>query len=243
MNANFLHSKNFKARLLTGILLAIVVILSLVTPDSNLFRAFYTAGGIMACIEIHLSQCIQDSRGVFTRNNQAIVLEYVILLVSVYAISFYLSTPEIILTLLGAISADIFAYFTGSALHGKFFKTQPFPKTSPKKSWEGIIGGYIGCILTLLVATKVLSLELRLPIIVFMTTCPIISIFGDWLASFCKRFLDIKDSSDGIEKSRFSSLKLLEKFMSGHGGYLDRIDSISMVACLMFWLKLTTNPQ
>ena len=243
MNNKFMHSKNFKTRLTTGILLALVVILSLLTPNANLFRILFFAGGAMASFELFMAHRSQIYRGIPMRDDRILVLEYATIFIAIYAISCYLSRYEVILVLLGAISADCFAYFAGSAMHDRFFKTRPFPKTSPKKSWEGILGGYIGCVFTLLVAIEVMGIGFAIPVIVFITVCPIVSIFGDWLASFCKRFLKIKDSSDCIEASGLILARKLEKLMNGHGGYLDRIDSISMVACLMFWLKLTTNPQ
>ncbi len=243
MNEKFLHSKNFKTRLVTGLLLASIVIIGLITPDAKLFRILFIAGGIMACFELFMAHRSQIYRGIPMRDDKVLVFEYAAIFIAVYSIGYYLSRLEIIFVLLGAISADIFAYFAGSAAHNRFFKTRPFPKTSPKKSWEGIIGGYVGCVLTLLIAVEVFGLEYSLPVMFFVLTCPIVSIFGDWLASFCKRFLKIKDSSDCVEASGLILARNLEKLMSGHGGYLDRIDSISMVACLMFWLKLTTNPQ
>ena len=243
MNVSFLHSKNFRTRLMTGILLTIIVIIGLLTPYANMFRVLFFAGGMMASFELFMAHRSQIYRGIPMRDDRILVLEYAALFVAIYAIGFYLSRPEIILVLLGAISTDSFAYFSGSALHDRFFKTRPFPKTSPKKSWEGILGGCLGCVLTLLAAIEALGIGFSIPVIVFVTTCPIVSIFGDWLASFCKRFLKIKDSSDCIESSGLILARKLERLMNGHGGYLDRIDSISMVACLMFWIKLTTNPQ
>ena len=243
MNANFVHSKNFKARLLTGIALAIIVIVSLFTENAIVFRILFSAAGLMAGFELYLAHRSSVYRGIPMRDDRVLVFEYIALFTAVYAIGCYLSRIEIVLVLLGAISADIFAYFAGSALHDRFFKTRPFPKTSPKKSWEGILGGYVGCVLTLLIAIEAFGVSYNLPVIIFITTCPIVSIFGDWLASFCKRFLKIKDSSDCVEASGLILARNLEKLMTGHGGYLDRVDSISMVACLMFWLKLATNPQ
>lgn len=243
MNIDFVHSKNFKTRLITGVLLASIVIASLLTPHANMFRILFLVGGTMAGIELFMAQRSIVYREIPMRDDRIVAFEYVVIIAAIYAISFYLDKHGIILVLLGAISADSFAYFAGSALHDRFFKTRPFPKTSPKKSWEGILGGCIGCILTLIIAIHVMGLEFTAPVIVFIATCPIVSIFGDYLASFCKRFLKIKDSGDGIMDSNLVITKQLEKLMSGHGGFLDRIDSISMVACLMFWIELITNPH
>ncbi|MBR1801804.1 phosphatidate cytidylyltransferase [Candidatus Saccharibacteria bacterium] len=243
MSKQFLHTENFKSRLITGLILALAVIIGILTPDAKLFRILFLVGGLMACFELYMAHRTQIYRGIAMRDDRILIFEYVILFIAVYSIFFYLTREEIVLVILGAISTDIFAYFAGSALHGLFFKTKPFPKTSPKKSWEGIIGGYLGCVMVLLITIKIMYGSLSAPLIIFVATCPVISIFGDFFASFCKRFLKIKDSSDCVESSGPAFARTLEKLMTGHGGYLDRVDSISMVACLMFWLKFIANPQ
>ena len=243
MSKHFLRTENFKSRLVTGLILALTVFIGLLTPNAILFRILFLAGGLMACFELYMAHRTQIYRGIALQDDRILIFEYVVLFIAVYAFLSYLSREEIVLAILGAISTDIFAYFTGSALHGRFFKTKPFPKTSPKKSWEGIIGGYLGCVMVLLIAIKIMGESLKAPHIIFIVSCPIVSIFGDFFASFCKRFLKIKDSSDCIESSGPVFARTLEKLMTGHGGYLDRVDSISAVACLAFWLKFIANPQ
>ena len=143
MSKQFLHTENFKSRLITGLILALAVIIGILTPDAKLFRILFLVGGLMACFELYMAHRTQIYRGIAMRDDRILIFEYVILFIAVYSIFFYLTREEIVLVILGAISTDIFAYFAGSALHGLFFKTKPFPKTSPKKSWEGIIGGYL----------------------------------------------------------------------------------------------------
>ena len=238
MNKSFLSSENFKTRVSTGVLLAIIVIAALFTPNVLGFRILFAAAGFMACLELYLAHKSQIYRGILMKDDRVLILEYAVILIAIYSMSSFFERNEIILVILGAISTDIFAYFVGSTFHDKLFKTRPFPKISPKKSWEGIIGGVVGCIITLFVSAHVMHVEVTTRVIVFIIACPIISIFGDWFASFCKRFLKIKDSSDCIRTSALMFPKMLERLVAGHGGYLDRIDSISAVACLMFWVKL-----
>ena len=101
-------------------------------------------------------------------------------------------------------------------------------------------GGYIGSVLTLVVFAEIFKVTFGLSTVIFIALCPGISIFGDFIASYCKRYYHIKDSSECVLQTRCTILKQFEKLMNGHGGYLDRIDSISMVAFLMFWVKLTS---
>ena len=237
MSNEFLSSKNFKSRLFTGIALGVVVILSLITPNAFLFRILFFGVCAMAVLELYMAHRNKVLFGIVVIDDRALIVEYVFIIIAVYAISTQLAVTDIWLVLVGAIASDTLAYFSGSALHGVFFKKRPFPKTSPTKSWEGIIGGTVGCIICLLGVLLIIERPLSTGSLVFIFLCPVFSIFGDYFASFCKRMLTIKDSNECIMESNLTALKFCERFMSGHGGYLDRIDSIAMVSCLMFFIR------
>jgi phosphatidate cytidylyltransferase len=109
---------------------------------------------------------------------------------------------------------DTMAYLVGSVI-GK----TPFSKISPKKTWEGTIGGAILCIIliTLLFhATSLFSNELSiLNWIIIASLCAVFGTLGDLFESKLKRMAGIKDSG---------------KIMPGHGGFLDRFDSLLFAA-------------
>lgn len=112
--------------------------------------------------------------------------------------------------------ADIGAYFVG-VLFGKHKMT---PVISPKKTWEGLIGGLVFGVLAALVLSllyqKVFDYQVFLPLI--LGTSPVfvlLGVLGDLSASMIKRQCGIKD---------FGNL------IPGHGGILDRLDSILMIA-------------
>ena len=114
-----------------------------------------------------------------------------------------------------AWGTDIFAFFTG-ILIGK----HKFSKISPKKSIEGCIGGTIGGILLMLIYTYIINtfFEMNYSYLVIAVIGLILSLLGqigDFAASSIKRYVDIKD---------FSNL------IPGHGGMLDRIDSLIFLA-------------
>ncbi len=114
-----------------------------------------------------------------------------------------------------AWGTDIFAFFTG-ILIGK----HKFSKVSPKKSIEGCIGGTIGAVLLMLIYTYVANTYWGMSYsYLFITGIGIIlslvGQIGDFAASSIKRYVDIKD---------FSNL------IPGHGGILDRIDSLIFLA-------------
>ncbi len=131
----------------------------------------------------------------------------------------------------GAVFADTFALFTGI----KLGKHKLCPRVSPKKTVEGAIGGVIGSavinIIALLVCNWLCYNPFPLPVwfmIILSFIVPVVSMFGDLIASTIKRNYGIKD---------FGNL------IPGHGGIMDRLDSISIVApfvycVLLFSLKL-----
>ncbi len=105
---------------------------------------------------------------------------------------------------------DIFAYLIGS----RFGKNKLCPLISPNKTWEGSIGGFlIGSIGgTLIYHLLVGSISIK--IVVFVMLLSVAGQMGDLVLSLIKRENGIKDFSN---------------IMPGHGGILDRLDSIIFV--------------
>ncbi|WP_157314683.1 phosphatidate cytidylyltransferase [Chitinibacter sp. GC72] len=112
--------------------------------------------------------------------------------------------------------ADTFAYFSGKA----FGKNKLAPAISPGKSWEGVYGGALAVIIYVQLLPKpfvllgevfpgpVAQAVLWLLIALLLTA---VSVMGDLLESLFKRQVNLKDSSN---------------LLPGHGGVLDRIDSL-----------------
>lgn len=101
---------------------------------------------------------------------------------------------------------DSFAYLTGMA----FGKHRLFERISPKKSWEGFIGGFIFAVASSLIFVYFHPLTSVGIWIGFAVVVVIFGTFGDLVESLFKRTLGIKDSG---------------KIIPGHGGILDRFDS------------------
>ncbi len=111
------------------------------------------------------------------------------------------------LTMFATWASDTFAYFGGRA----FGKTKLLPKVSPKKTREGAVCGFIGCVAIVLLMG---CLWLDYSIVSMLLLGCGIGLFaplGDLVESILKRSCDIKDSG---------------KFFPGHGGVLDRCDSL-----------------
>ncbi|HZK28559.1 MAG TPA: phosphatidate cytidylyltransferase [Thermoclostridium sp.] len=130
------------------------------------------------------------------------------------------------LIFIGAYSTDTFAYFIG-----KFFgKRKVLPEVSPNKTVAGCIGGVIGSVICVtlygaLYINNVTNLNANIiHYIIIGVLCGIVAQLGDWTASAIKRIVDIKDFGH---------------IMPGHGGILDRIDSLLFVApAVYFYVKL-----
>jgi phosphatidate cytidylyltransferase len=106
---------------------------------------------------------------------------------------------------------DTFAYFFGTA----YGKHKLAPKISPKKSWEGAAAGFVGAIISFYILDFVFSLNLQIRYqLLFASIVGIIGQIGDLAESKIKREFNIKDSS---------------KILPGHGGFMDRLDSIMFV--------------
>lgn len=104
-------------------------------------------------------------------------------------------------------ASDTGAYFTGTM----FGKTSLFKRISPKKSWEGFIGGVV---LTLVIAFLISRFVDIFPLWKWMTIgllTVIAGTYGDLVESLFKRSIKIKDSGESLP---------------GHGGFLDRFDAL-----------------
>ena len=119
--------------------------------------------------------------------------------------------------------ADTLAYFTGVTLG----KHKLVPNLSPKKSVEGAIGGIAGAAIVGLIYGIILNstvgIHAQIPFMIISGVGAFISIFGDLAASAIKRNYGIKDYSNLIP---------------GHGGIMDRFDSILFTSPFVFYFLL-----
>jgi phosphatidate cytidylyltransferase len=131
--------------------------------------------------------------------------------------------PKILVTILILIwTNDTFAYVVGKNMG----KTKLFPSVSPKKTIEGFAGGMIFTVISSVLLSK-FFIESKI-LYIWIIIAIIVSIFstlGDLIQSKFKRVAGIKDSG---------------KIMPGHGGILDRLDSIIFVIPIinLFYLIL-----
>lgn len=127
-----------------------------------------------------------------------------------------------ILALLTAWANDSAAYLAGTRLGKHGF----FPHISPKKTWEGAVGGLVASILTMIAASIVFQIPFGFSIL-FGAGLSIAAILGDLVESLIKRQTGVKDSSTIIP---------------GHGGLLDRIDSLLAAAVFAYYYLVWFMP-
>jgi phosphatidate cytidylyltransferase len=105
---------------------------------------------------------------------------------------------------------DTGAYLTGMTLG----RHRLFSRISPKKSWEGAIGGGVLTVATSMWMVALMDILTRTDWIVLAVIVSIFGVYGDLTESLFKRSVDMKDSGS---------------VMPGHGGILDRMDSVLFV--------------
>lgn len=112
---------------------------------------------------------------------------------------------------------------TGAFIVGKLVGGPKLaPTISPKKTWSGFLGGIFFGLLGVWSATKLMNMATNEAFWLFAVVAVFLSQAGDLLESWCKRYFKVKDTGS---------------FLPGHGGLLDRLDSLLAVsfAAACFW--------
>jgi phosphatidate cytidylyltransferase len=119
-------------------------------------------------------------------------------------------------------SNDSFAYLTGRA----FGKTKLFERISPKKTWEGTIGGVVMAVLVSIIYAHFVDQNYQFWAISALLIAPA-AVLGDLIESKIKRTAGVKDSGS---------------IMPGHGGVLDRFDAVIFATPFyFFWISIAVK--
>ena len=171
--------------------------------------------------------------GIFFRDDKNIwqkcVNDYVGLMLTVYAMSYmcaYMTFPQmhngvglLLFVLILTLMSDFFQAICGF-LWGKHFLV---PHLSPHKTWEGLIGGGIlSAGLSWLMGTYLTSFG-KIDLLCMGFFLNFVAFCGDVTISAVKRYVGVKDCSN---------------LLPGHGGLLDRFDSILFTSPLLFWYAM-----
>ena len=242
--------------IITGgdLLLAVMLILSLIGMF-ELYRIFEVEKkmpgilGYVACFAYYL-----DLRFQFFHDNMVVILTFLIFLLAVFVFGYpKYHSHQIMAVFFGLFYVGVmlsFIYQTRMLQNGQFIvwliflcswgcdtaaycvgvlfgKHKMSPILSPKKSIEGAVGGVLGTMLLTgiycFVISKAFNMDdfVILPLVIISGIGALISMVGDLAASAIKRNFEIKDYG---------------KLIPGHGGVLDRFDSMIITAPIIFFL-------
>lgn len=117
----------------------------------------------------------------------------------------------------------IWAYDTGAYFAGRFLGRTPFmAHISQKKTWEGVAGGSLAAVLAGLILSLPFGVNIGVGVVLSLVVAAAAQV-GDLVESMMKRYSDVKDSGSIIP---------------GHGGLLDRIDSLLFGGAAAYYLLL-----
>jgi phosphatidate cytidylyltransferase len=145
---------------------------------------------------------------------------FVYIFAGFYGLIFMLELDKLLVAgcLIIIFATDIGAFFIGKILKGPKLA----PKISPSKTWSGAFGGILSAWVCVFFGIDYLPHNSKIVVIVFCFL-PVIAIIGDLIESYAKRVMGVKDSSN---------------MLPGHGGVLDRIDSILAVSIAMLFIMV-----
>lgn len=192
---------------IAGVVTAVLVIAQ--GPSLIILGVFVTMFlGLIVALALGLS--MSRDQPVFAVYWMAILLTAQVMLVLFQPVFAHL----LLLLIAVVIATDIFGYFAGRILGGPKF----WPRISPKKTWSGVVAGWMASALVGIVVMIVWNGSLILPILAVLMS--LASQLGDIAESAIKRRAGVKDTSDLIP---------------GHGGFMDRFDGIVGAAMVVFF--------
>lgn len=220
--------KTFLISIPAYIVTAAVMMLILYCRDKALFLPIVCAASLVFAFTVFVVSMLSSGNIRFSQSAELVSL-------TAYIIAGFLSILLLreaemgqylyLLVFIGAWSTDTGAYFVGVL----FGKHKLIPEVSPKKTVEGAFGGVLGCVLGFVIYGFVVARihpEISvnyLMLVLLALAVSVVSQLGDLVASFVKREQGIKD---------FGTI------FPGHGGVLDRFDSIIAVAPLIYMATL-----
>lgn len=136
---------------------------------------------------------------------------------NIFGIKIRLGTSLALLPFALTWTNDAMAFFVGK----RFGKKKFFPSVSPKKTWEGVMGGAFAAIISAFIYHYLYASYLSwFDCVVLGSGVAIVAPIGDLVESMIKRDVKLKDASTTIP---------------GHGGFLDRFDSMLFTAPLIYY--------
>ena len=198
-------------RLISGIIFIAILLFGTTYSQTSFFILYLSLG----CISIYEMWNILEKKSILPL--VFVSLPFILL----FSLNGYKNDFDPLLVLYILIltwTFDSFAYLIGS----RYGRNKILPKISPKKSWEGFLGGYMS---TLIISFILMNYEAELleEYIIIAFILPITATVGDLIASYYKRKSNVKDYG---------------KIIPGHGGIIDRLDAIFITIPVVFIIKM-----
>lgn len=152
------------------------------------------------------------------RRGKSMLLQFIY--VWMLMLSIHLELETLLFIFILTWTFDTFAYLVGK----RFGKQKIMPSISPKKSWEGFVGGLVSTILASIILFKINFFSEQVSLLLLISIgiiLPFTATLGDFLESYFKRQAGVKDSGN---------------FIPGHGGMLDRMDAFMITIPIIFIL-------
>jgi len=218
-----------KPQIFLGILIGLMLFIGTYLYASGVLEGLYFTGFIPIIMSIFIIELYRNHRRPF-HNIAYTYLGILYIAIPISLFNFivfgssstnYMFSYEILLSYFLLIWAnDTGAYLFGVSIG----KHRIFPRISPKKSWEGFFGGLIFTTIVALAISRYFHNITFAHWLMIGLISAIIGVFGDLVESMFKRSLEVKDSG---------------KFLPGHGGVLDRFDSVFISAPIVYaYLKI-----
>lgn len=222
--SRFAKEEKYFLRLSWGLVFVVIIfLLDKLLSNINNLEYFFLIPLIMM---IYFVFWYQSRKGaVLVKNKLVLFLLGIISLYPLYysmmILKYEFSIYIILLSFIAIWAFDTGAFFTGK----KFGKTKLAFYISPGKTWEGVYGGAIFSFVLIYIAIYIVQPEINISYVVLaiiLSSVAVLSLFGDLFESALKRQVLRKDSS---------------RILPGHGGFLDRLDSLifAMPLYLIVW--------
>lgn len=224
--------KNFRVRVVVGLGIFLVALVSLYTFDSIPFKVLFGVFSFVAAIEL-----FSFFKKKFSGLNVVLAtLELAFLICGTIFVA-RTNVNYFWYIILGVPGYDVFAYLFGKLCGGKIFKkSRPFPHISKNKTWEGTILGILMAVG--LVAIKMAAAGAFATDWMYLLCGPL-ALCGDLFESYLKRKFKVKDSNEILIKNKFfRGLEMCVGGSEGHGGFLDRVDSTVFACTVLLVISL-----
>jgi phosphatidate cytidylyltransferase len=209
------HMNELILRSITSIFIGIIILGSLFFLPPIIFS------GILISVLCYIL-CFEWHR--LARSNAGLWLLTPLYPIIPFLILLYFNQSDTYRPLLIFLFIITFCNDVGAYLVGKHLGIHTILSTiSPKKTWEGFAGGYLFILIALLIIKHITEAPIPyLSLAIFGLLCASIATMGDFFESWLKRKAHIKDTG---------------RILPGHGGFLDRFDSVLFLAFLFFIIK------